>query len=253
VISYKKGDGKLLTVYNMQQDRISILSTRPLAASIIDDAALLQVDIDVQSFIETEAIQSVEVQQEIEQALLQAVTVVFTSMTAVEAVASYLIDTKPEWTIYCMGNTTQQLVEKYFGKESIAATAGNAAELAEQIVEDSFTEEILFFCGDQRRDELPGILNDHAIDVTEIMVYHTVATPHTIQRMYHGILFFSPSAVNSFFSVNKVGAQTTLFAIGPTTAAAIKKRCGNSIIVGDSPGKESLVDKAINYFVNNER
>ncbi|MEP6751042.1 MAG: uroporphyrinogen-III synthase, partial [Bacteroidota bacterium] len=63
----------------------------------------------------------------------------------------------------------------------------------------------------------------------------------------------SPSAVTSFFSKNKVSNQTTLFAIGNTTASAIKKHATTSIIISDKPGKENLVEKAINYFVNNER
>ena len=241
------------TTYKMLQNKITILSTRPLAAAIIEDAAMQGVVIDVQSFIETEAIQSVEVQQEIEQALLQSAAVVFTSMNAVEAVAAYADEEKPDWTIYCMGQTTQQLVKKYFGEESIAGTGDNATDLAELVAEEVYTNEVIFFCGDQRRDELPQILRSNDLEVTEIVVYHTIATPHTINRQYNGILFFSPSAVDSFFSVNKATKPTMLFAIGSTTATAIKKHTDAGIITADKPGKDSLVDKAINYFVNNER
>jgi len=240
-------------VYEMAQNNITILSTRPLAASVIEDAAARGVVVEVQSFIETEAIQSVEVQQEIEQVLLQSAAVVFTSMNAVEAVAAYAGEEIPDWTIYCMGQTTQQLVKKYFGEESIAGTGDNATDLAELVAEEAYTDEVIFFCGDQRRDELPQILRSNALEVTEIVVYHTIATPHTINKQYNGILFFSPSAVDSFFSVNKTAAFTTLFAIGSTTAAAIKKHSAATIITADKPGKDSLVDKAINYFVNNER
>ena len=87
----------MLTAYKMPQNKITILSTRPLATSIIEDAATQGVAIDVQSFIETEAIQSIEVQQEIEHALLQSTTVVFTSMNAVEAVAQYIDEEKLFW------------------------------------------------------------------------------------------------------------------------------------------------------------
>ena len=237
----------------MPQNKITILSTRPLAASLIEDAAAQGIAIDVQSFIETEAIQSVEVQQEIEQALLQSATVVFTSMNAVEAVAEYIDEEKPDWTIYCMGQTTQQLVKKYFGEESIAGTGDNATDLADLVAEESYSDEVTFFCGDQRRDELPDILRNNDMEVTEITVYHTIATPHAISKNYNGILFFSPSAVDSFFSVNKITKPSMLFAIGSTTAAAIKKHTDAGIITADKPGKESLVEKAINYFLNGER
>lgn len=241
------------TAYKMPQNKITILSTRPLAASIIEDAAMQGVAIDIQSFIETEAIQSVEVQQEIEHALLQSTAVVFTSMNAVEAVAEYIDEEKPDWTIYCMGQTTQQLVKKYFGEERIGGTGDNAADLAELVAEEAYTEDVIFFCGDQRRDELPDLLRNNDMEVTEVIVYHTIATPHVINKNYNGILFFSPSAVNSFFSVNKTPGTATLFAIGNTTAAAIKKYSNGNIITAEKPGKDSLVEKAINYFVNNER
>jgi uroporphyrinogen-III synthase len=239
--------------FTMQQNKITILSTRPLQAALIDEAAAQGIEINVQSFIETEAIQSVEVQQEIEQALLQSASVVFTSMSAVEAVAEYMNEEMPDWVIYCMGQTTQELVKKYFGENSIGGTADNAATLAELVVEESDIDEVIFFCGDQRRDELPDILRSNDIEVTEIIVYHTIATPHTVTKQYNGILFFSPSAVDSFFMKNKPGKQTMLFAIGNTTAVAVKKHSLNSIIISEKPGKENLVEKAINYFVNSER
>jgi uroporphyrinogen-III synthase len=245
----------LQIVFIMFQNKVTILSTRPLAASLIDEAAAQGIVIDVQSFIETEAILSVEVQQEIEQAMLQSAAVVFTSMNAVEAVATYLdiAEEKPDWTIYCMGQTTQQLVKKYFGEASIGGTGDNATELAELVAEESFTNEVIFFCGDQRRDELPEILRSNDMNVNEITVYHTIPTPQLVKKNYNGVLFFSPSAVDSFFSVNTLNSTTMLFAIGQTTAAAIKKHTGAGIITAGKPGKENLLEKAINYFVNGDR
>ena len=95
------------TAFAMEQNKITILSTRPLNKSLIKEAKEQGIYIEVVPFIETEAIQSVEVQQEIELALLESATIVFTSMNAVEAVADYVIDEQPDWEIYCMGNTTQ--------------------------------------------------------------------------------------------------------------------------------------------------
>jgi uroporphyrinogen-III synthase len=71
---------------------------------------------------------------------------------------------------------------------------------------------------------------------------------HKIEKTYHGILFFSPSAVQSFFSNNKISDQTILFAIGNTTATEIKKYTNNKIITGDEPGKENLVTEMIRYY-----
>ncbi len=235
------------------QNKVTILSTRPLSVTLIKEARRRGIDITVQSFIETEPIQSVEVQQEIEQALLQSASIVFTSMNAVEAVAACMSEGIPDWNIYCIGQTTRELVIKYFGENSIAGTADNAAELAELIAEEGDTDEVTFFCGNQRRDELPAILDNSGIGVTEIVVYHTIATPHLLTQSYNGILFFSPSAADSFFSANKINGATMLFAIGNTTAAAIKKYTSARVLVSDQPGKENLLEKAVNYFVNSER
>lgn len=232
----------------MQQNKIFILSTRPIDDPLINEARHQNIEIDILSFIETVPIRSIEVQQEIENALLKSSAVVFTSMNAVEAVANELDGHQPDWRIYSIGNTTRQLVKKYFGEEAIAGTAESATELAELIVEEDNSDDIFFFCGEQRRDELPDILRSNDIDVNEIVVYQTIQVKHKIEKTYHGILFFSPSAVQSFFSNNKISDKTILFAIGNTTATEIKKYTNNKIITGDEPSKENLVMEMIRYY-----
>ena len=232
----------------MQQNKIFILSTRPIGDPLINESKHQNIEIDILSFIETVPIRSIEVQQEIENALLKSSAVVFTSMNAVEAVANELDGHQPDWRIYSIGNTTRQLVKKYFGEEAIAGTAESAAELAELIVEEDNSDDIFFFCGEQRRDELPDILRSNDIEVNEIVVYQTIQVKHKIEKTYHGILFFSPSAVQSFFSNNKISDKTILFAIGNTTATEIKKYANNKIITGDEPSKENLVMEMIRYY-----
>ncbi|HEX7847716.1 MAG TPA: uroporphyrinogen-III synthase [Chitinophagaceae bacterium] len=232
------------------QNKVSILSTRPLNDSLLEEAAGSSIGIDMLSFIETEAIHSIEVQQEIENAILQSSAVVFTSMNAVEVVAAELDGQHPDWRIYSIGNSTRHLVIKHFGEDIIAGTADSAAELAELIVEEGADDEVIFFCGNQRRDELPAILKKNDIVVNEIVVYETTAVPHKLNKQYHGILFFSPSAVDSFFSNNKLTGETILFAIGATTANTIKKYTNNKVIIGDEPGKENLFWKMMEYFGN---
>ena len=230
------------------QNNISILCTRPLSKALVEQAQQQGIIIDEIAFIATAAIQTIEVQQEIEQVATQITTVVFTSMNAVEAVAGYLHGQPVNWRIYCMGTTTNQLVKKYFGEQQLAGIANRAAELAELIAANILVDELTFFCGDQRRDELPEILSSYTIDVTEIVVYQTIAVNHVVNKIYNGILFFSPSAAESFFSKNKLPAATVLFAIGSTTANEIKKYSTNKIITSSEPGKENLVAKMMEYF-----
>jgi uroporphyrinogen-III synthase len=233
----------------MQPNKISILSTRPIDVRLIKNVAKQNIQIDTVSFIEIEPVDDLDIFNEIENALIQIVTVVFTSMNAVDAVASHLHDYKPDWSIYCIGNTTKKLVAEYFGEDLIAGTATDATELAEIIIEDGITNEVIFFCGDKRRNELPDLLRQNDIEVNEIEVYQTKMIQHKIGKNYNGILFFSPSAVESFFANNKLNEQTILFAIGNTTAHEIKKYSKNKIVVSDKTSKEDLVEKMIEYLL----
>ena len=233
----------------MPQNKINILSTRLLEDSLIDEANKKGIHIEVLSFIETETLQNTDVQQEIEQALLQSAAVVFTSMNAVDAVANYQDDQQPDWRIYCFGATTSKLVQKYFGEESIAGTASNAAELADLIANESDFNEVVFFCGDRRRDELPDILRSNNIKVNEIMVYQTIAVPHKIERQYDGILFFSPSAVESYLKLNTIKDETC-FCIGETTAEALEHKKIKTIIIADKPSIENVIETVLQNYNN---
>lgn len=235
----------------MQQGKITILSTRTLNDEMIDAAAGKGISIDVIPFIKTQPIQSIEVQQEIENALMLTTAVVFTSVNAVDAVAAEFEGQYPNWRIFCIGYATRQAVERLFHKNLIAGTASNAQELADVIISKTDIGEVIFFCGDQHRDELTDVLSNANIEVIEIVVYQTVALPQRIQKKYPGILFFSPSAVKSFFQTNKLDEQTVLFAIGDTTANELKLFSGNKIIVSRYPDKKNLLSEVVSYFESN--
>jgi len=236
----------------MPEHTKTILCTRPVSDAAIESAALQNILIDVLSFIETTPLETVEVQQEIELAANEIATIIFTSMNAVDVVISMLDDYVPEWSIYCIGHKTKELAETYFGKDCIAGTADNAAELADKIIEDGATDEVIFFCGNQRRDELPAKLQKYRIGVNEVVVYQTEYIKYKVDKVYDGILFFSPSAAESFFMQNNLAEQTIVFAIGQTTKTTIEKYCSNKIIVSKQPGKDHLVEMAVDFFVKVE-
>lgn len=237
--------------YGMPDTPIHILSTRPVSEPLVEKARAAGIVLDMISFIETTPVIDLSVQQEIETISLQRATVVFTSMNAVEAVADMLDGFQPDWQIYCMGQKTQELVKTSFGESAILETAGNASELADLIIEDGITEEVIFFCGNRRREELPARLHKQDISVTEIVVYETTDNAVVVDKKYQGILFFSPSAAESFFSTNTIPAETVVFSIGQTTKKTVNALCKNRVITGDLPGKEHLVELAIHYFLTN--
>jgi uroporphyrinogen-III synthase len=69
-----------------------------------------------------------------------------------------------------------------------------------------------------------------------------------VNDAYNGILFFSPSAVHSFFKKNKANPDTVFFAIGETTANAISVYTNNKIITGNTPAKGELLKLAVEWL-----
>ena len=62
-----------------------------------------------------------------------------------------------------------------------------------------------------------------AFSVTELIVYDTRLTPVKLNNQPDAILFFSPTAVKSFFSMNELISRTKIICHGKTTAAALKQ------------------------------
>jgi uroporphyrinogen-III synthase len=170
-------------------------------------------------------------------------------MNAAAAVINCLkaINADPEWIIYTLGGVTNTIISNYFTSSEIFSSANNAREIAQTIISNE-EDEVVFFCGNQRREELPALLQSKNIKVDELVVYETLETPVKINKDYRGILFFSPSAVKSFFSINKIEQTTVLFAIGKTTAKALKQFSNNKVLVGTQPNKEHLAQQAMQYL-----
>jgi uroporphyrinogen-III synthase len=226
-----------------------LLSTRPLPKAIIEEGAKKNVIIEELSFIATSAIQDEEIFQRIKALAAEKRTVVFTSMNAVEAVAAQ-VASAPYWQIYSIGNTTRRLIEEKWGADRIAATAENAQRLGERLVDDG-VKEVVFFCGNIRRDELPNKIRSEGGTVEEVVVYETEDTPTALTRDYDGILFFSPSAVHAFYSQNKPAKDTVLFAIGKTTVEAIRQNKGRKVVVANVTDKVEMAQQAIDYLHSN--
>jgi uroporphyrinogen-III synthase len=243
----------------MPEQRIRILSTKLLDPGLVEEAAKAGIAIDTRPFILTTLIDDVTLTERLRELLGKNLTAVFTSVNGVEGVGraastglpvtsgTAQTDGKIPWKIFCIGGTTGRVVREYFGEGCIGGEAGSAAKLAEVIIECA-TGEVYFFCGDLRREDLPGKLKEASIRVEEVVVYRTTPTPQKIEDGYEGILFFSPSGVDSFFSLNGPRKDIALFAIGETTAESIRKYAGNPVIVAPSPDTTAMVRQVTDHF-----
>jgi uroporphyrinogen-III synthase len=84
------------------------------------------------------------------------------------------------------------------------------------------------------------------IPFEEIEVYKTVLTPTAITSKPNGILFFSPSGVESYLKQNTI-TDETCFAIGTTTAEALESITTN-IIIANQPTVENVIIQCIKHY-----
>ena len=172
---------------------------------------------------------------------------IFTSQNAVESVLGNkrLAEIKGK-KCFCVGEKTKTLLEE--NDFEVLADADYAAELASIICSQYSKNSFSFFCGNIRRDVLPDALRLVQITLDEIEVYETILTPHKIDFIPNGILFFSPSGVQSYLQENKIENENC-FCIGNTTAEALKDITKN-VIIAHQPTVESVVMKCIENYKN---
>ena len=170
---------------------------------------------------------------------------VFTSSNAVKAVAKHPdvqdIRRRP---CFCVGERTADLLDVV--GFTVIEIADNAAALGMIIEQKYKNESFTFFSGNLRLETLPGWFNEWNIDSNEITVYETALTPVKVENA-DGILFFSPSGVDSFLTANELKEQTC-FCIGDTTAGALKGKTEN-IVIANKPSVENVIIQCINHFV----
>lgn len=171
--------------------------------------------------------------------------VIFTSKNALRAIASQegLKEALQNLPCACVGMKTKQLAQE-MGFD-VVVYADYAKNLVESL--DSFQgKSVAFFAGNIRRNTLPDFLKNNSFDYEEYTVYTTEKTPKKIEGKYEGVLFFSPSAVESFLEKNTI-EQQICFCIGTTTAEALEPYT-NQIICAKKPTIENTLIRAISYF-----
>ena len=167
---------------------------------------------------------------------------IFTSQNAVQ---SFLLDPKSEdlktKNVFCVGLKTKILLSE--SGFNVIAYTGYAADLAEIITLVYANESYTFFSGNLRRETLPEALKEAKVKFNEIQVYETTLTPQKIETSVDAIMFFSPSAIESYLKENKIKNETC-FCIGTTTSSALEGITKN-IVIADQPTIEDVIEEVI--------
>lgn len=170
---------------------------------------------------------------------------IFTSQNAAQSV---LLHPKCEQlktkNVFCVGIKTKALLEE--NGFNVDVYVDYASDLAEIITLIYSKESYTFFSGNLRKETLPKALKEAKVNFNEIQVYETTLTPQKIKTPVDGILFFSPSAIESYLKDNKIKNEIC-FCIGNTTAEALEKITRN-IIVADQPSVENVIEDVIEEY-----
>jgi len=215
----------------------TILSTKKLNPSQkqhLLHANLGVVDVD---FITTESIDFQIPEKVIENAI-------FTSQKGVEEVLNKKVEIK---NCFCVGLRTEKFLMK--NNQQVTCSKPNAEELSNEIITNYSGLKFHYFCAEKRLDTLPNRLTENKVVWNEVPVYKTALLPKKYETQFDGVLFFSPSGVESYFSVN--AAPEHSFCIGNTTAKSLKKYTKNYTIASQ-PSVENVIVKAIKHFKKND-
>ena len=146
--------------------------------------------------------------------------------------------------VFCVGIKTKALLEE--NGFNVAVYVDYASDLAEIITLIYSNESYTFFSGNLRKETLPKALKEANIQLNEIQVYETTLTPHKLELTVEGLLFFSPSGVESYLSENKIKKEVC-FCIGQTTAEALTTITKN-IRIAENPSIEEVILEVMEEF-----
>ncbi|MBC7523201.1 MAG: uroporphyrinogen-III synthase [Flavobacterium sp.] len=218
--------------------RISILSTKKLLPNQKQELVNANINLIEEDFIETNS-KNFELSKVND-------NLIFTSQNAVQSILNHpkVGELKPR-NVFSVGMKTKELLtENGF---NVVAYTGYAADLAEIISLVYSSESFTFFSGNLRRDVLPNALKENEITFNEIEVYETKITSKKIKEKLDGILFFSPSGVESYLKLNTIKNEIC-FCIGETTAEALENKKIMNIIIADKPSVDYVIQDVIIEF-----
>lgn len=220
--------------------QVSILSTKTL--SVDQRRIFLDADIDLleQDFIEIK--NNLFELDKINNCLI------FSSQNAVLSLMEQngweVLKTK---SVFCVGTKTKELLER--NGFTVDVYMDYASELAEIITLIYHKESYTFLSGNLRMETLPEALKSAVITFNEIEVYQTKLAPFKIssQEKFDGIMFFSPSAVESYLTNNKIQNEIC-FCIGSTTVKSLEKNKVKNIVIAQLPTIDDVIEEVIEYY-----
>lgn len=237
----------------MRQDKRNILVTRPLSAQQFEYARILGLEPIIKPALHFNF-------PDYWDSVLKVVNEhpksdwVFTSTNGVKALNELMnsgLQVRPETQLFAVGSKTRDALQD-LGLDAKIPQTQDGKHLAKLIIEEGKINSVIYFHGNLSRDEMTNHLEDDGIEVIELEVYETIINPvYMPNKPVSGILFYSPSAVEGFARGEGFeGDLPPLFAIGPTTAEALKERTDQQIEIAKQPDTKVLLRITADYVFN---
>lgn len=239
----------------MRQDKRNILVTRPLSGQQLEYARILGLEPIIEPALDFEF-------PDYWDGVLKVINEhpksdwVFTSANGVKALKALIkngMQVRPEVQIFAVGSKTKEALEA-LGLEAKVPATQDGSHLADLIIEEGKINSVIYFHGNLSRGEVSAKLRKQDIEVIEIEVYRTRIKPVSLPRNpVEAVLFYSPSAVEGFRQGQGFeGDLPALFAIGPTTAEALRNETDSGVEIADSPDTKELLKTVADHLFNKE-
>jgi uroporphyrinogen-III synthase len=172
---------------------------------------------------------------------------IFTSKKAVRAIKPMIKDLIIPNHIFAVGAKTAEKLEE-LGLEVTIPDEYNAVALAGKMKQLEL-KEVVHFCGNLKAADLSKLLGD-LTNLNSVEVYRTKHTAHKINTgEFNGIVFMSPSAVESFSEQNSISEKTQVFCIGPTTEQAANEAGMKNCITPEYSTLDSLMESIQTFYL----
>ncbi len=215
------------------------------------------ITIDFRKFIQVEGVSINEFRK---QGInpLDFTAIIFTSKVAVDhffriAKDEMRVEMPPETKYFCVSEATAKYLAKFITirKRKLFVGTRTAMDLL-PFIQKHKKEKFLFPCSNVHRRELPGVMIEKGMDLTESVIYRTVhADLSDLADIYYDMIcFFSPSGIQSLFAnfPDFQQNQTRIAVFGPTTAKEAEKHDLRIDAQAPTPNHPSMVAAIEGYL-----
>jgi Uroporphyrinogen-III synthase len=153
--------------------------------------------------------------------------------------------------IYIVGEKTLSFIKKNF-PYSFLLQKNYVQDIIDEIIKNKSNQYYDWFCVKKNitKNEEKFLKKKK---INRLEVYQAFMNPQKIQNLshYHGIIFFSPYGVQSFFLKNKIhhNTKTEIFAIGKTTAKFISNFLTKKVWYPKIPSIKEVFYLVKNFFI----